>query len=82
MCDAATHLFLVEFTDAWSTVITYRPIYNACSARAYQTNKVTSLLGTLLLGFSCVLQPMHVTVFTANFIRPPTVGVAICIVLV
>ena len=29
-----------------------------------------------------VLHPRHVTVFTANFIKPPTVGVAIWILRV
>ena len=38
--------------------------------------------GTLFVGFITVLQPKQVLVFTANFISPPTVGVAICIVLV
>jgi hypothetical protein len=37
---------------------------------------------TLLFARSGVLHPKHVTVFTANFISPPTVGVAIWIVLV
>jgi len=36
----------------------------------------------LLKPRSGVLQPMQVTVFTANFINPPIVGVAICIVRV
>ena len=36
----------------------------------------------LFVDFKVVLQPRHVTVLTANFIRPPTVGVAIWIVLV
>ena len=35
-----------------------------------------------LFVFNGVLHPKHVTVFTANFIRPPIVGVAICTVLV
>lgn len=38
--------------------------------------------GTLFVGFSPVLHPKQVLVFTANFISPPTVGVAIWIVLV
>ena len=38
--------------------------------------------GTLFVGFNAVLHPKQVLVFTANFINPPTVGVAICIVLV
>ena len=38
--------------------------------------------GTLFVGFNAVLHPRQVLVFTANFISPPTVGVAICIVLV
>jgi hypothetical protein len=37
---------------------------------------------TLLLDRRGVLQLRHVTVLTANFINPPTVGVAIWIVLV
>ena len=36
----------------------------------------------LLLARKGVLQPMHVTVFTANFMSPPTVGVAIWMLLV
>lgn len=40
------------------------------------------VLGTLLFARSAVLQPRQVTVLTANFMRPPTVGVAICIDLV
>ena len=36
----------------------------------------------LLLDLSGVLHPRHVAVFTANFISPPTVGVAIWIVRV
>ena len=35
-----------------------------------------------LFPFKGVLQPKQVTVFTANFIKPPTVGVAIWIVRV
>jgi len=38
--------------------------------------------GTLFVDFNAVLHPKQVLVFTANFINPPTVGVAICIVLV
>ena len=37
---------------------------------------------TLLFARSGVLHPKHVTVFTANFMSPPTVGVAIWMVLV
>lgn len=40
------------------------------------------LLLTLLFARKGVLHPKQVTVLTANFIKPPTVGVAICIVLV
>lgn len=37
------------------------------------------LLLRLLVGFRGVLHPKQVAVFTANFISPPTVGVAIWI---
>jgi hypothetical protein len=44
---------------------------------ATDTIRKRGVPGTLLLGRSAVLQPRHVTVFTANFMSPPTVGVAI-----
>lgn len=40
------------------------------------------LLLILLFALNGVLQPIHVTVFTANFMSPPTVGVAIWMLLV
>ena len=40
------------------------------------------LLLTLLVARRGVLHPKQVMVFTANFMSPPTVGVAICIVRV
>ena len=44
------------------------------------TNKMgVCLLLRLLVGLRGVLHPRHVAVFTVNFIRPPTVGVAIWI---
>ena len=47
----------------------------------YGRRKQYALL-TLLFARRGVLHPKHVTVFTANFMSPPTVGVAIWIVLV
>jgi hypothetical protein len=46
-----------------------------------KTMSVHSLL-RLLVGFNGVLHPKQVAVFTANFMSPPTVGVAIWIVRV
>lgn len=43
---------------------------------------ISDLLLTLLVARRGVLHPKQVMVFTANFMSPPTVGVAICIVRV
>jgi hypothetical protein len=50
--------------------------------RAHLRSRRNYTLLTLLFALRGVLHPMHVTVLTANFIKPPTVGVAICILLV
>ena len=56
----------------------FRTLPRLSSQKGYRACQGNSLLEPR----SGVLQPMHVTVLTANFISPPIVGVAICIVRV
>jgi hypothetical protein len=76
-----TCLFLVQFPGSRSTITTYSTVYSKSISIELESNW-RQLLLTLFVDLSTVLHPRHVVVLTANFIRPPTVGVAICIVLV
>ena len=60
----------------------YRPLHLYRMVNFIHSNPRTDSLVTLLFVRRGVLHPIHVTVFTANFIRPPTLGVAICMALV
>ena len=71
-------MFLIQLIDPWSTIITDGTICQGDEVDLvlYGRHKRYALL-TLLFARRGVLQPKHVTVFTANFMSPPTVGVAI-----
>jgi hypothetical protein len=77
-----TDMFLIEFSESWPTVLAYRSLCiskeNVRKCLVYGPTVDESPLFV----FSGVLQPRHVTVLTANFMRPPMVGVAIWTVLV
>ena len=78
-----SYLFLVELVNSGTAIIADRAIcqeanMTSCSIRGRK--RYAPL--TLLFARSGVLHPKHVTVFTANFMSPPTVGVAIWMVLV
>jgi hypothetical protein len=72
-----SYLFLIELVDSGTAII-------ADCAICQDDYDFVQYLGrkryaplTLLFARSGVLHPKHVTVFTANFMSPPTVGVAI-----
>jgi len=60
----------------------YKPLHLQSVSICSEVQRNKDILLMLLFAFNGVLQPKQVTVFTANFIRPPTVGVAIEIVRV
>jgi len=60
--------------------LTYGSLYETSSQQGLRP--VEDKHDIPLFVFNGVLHPKHVTVFTANFIRPPIVGVAIWTVLV
>lgn len=74
------YLLLVQVVNLGATIVANSTIYEMVSSCHSTTHRY--LLFKLLVGLRGVLHPRHVAVFTANFIRPPTEGVAICIVRV
>lgn len=78
-----SYLFLIELIDSGTAIIADCAI---CQETSMTSCSIRGTKGyappTLLFARSGVLHPKHVTVFTANFMSPPTVGVAIWMVLV
>jgi hypothetical protein len=75
---------VVHFSHTWSTVVAQGTVCDRAElVREFgRLIRKPGLLLTLLAARKGVLHPKQVIVFTANFMSPPTVGVAICIVRV
>lgn len=71
----------MELSHSRTTIIAHNTIYN-CRETQKERKGCSSKPLTLFEGFRAVLHPIHVIVFTAYFIKPPTEGVAIWMVRV